>query len=173
MTARRRWFDRQFELGIPVEAFPDILERLRGTPARVEERVRGLDSTALTQRVGDTWSIQENVGHLWVTEALWEVRIDELASGASELHPADLQNRRTDAAGFNDRRLKDVLADFRASRAAIIAKLENFTEAQLATRALHPRLQKPMSAVDLSFFMAEHDDHHLARITEILRGRTC
>jgi uncharacterized damage-inducible protein DinB len=157
-------------LGIPAEAFPDIIERLRGTPARVEERVRGLDSALLTRRPNDTWSIQENVGHLWVTEILWEVRIDELAAGASELRPADLQNRRTDSAGFNDRRLKDVLADFRASRARIVAKLESFTEAQLVTRALHPRLQKPMSAVDLSFFMAEHDDHHLARITEILRG---
>ena len=105
-----------------------------------------------------------------VVESLWEGRIDELAAGASELRPADLQNRRTDEAGFNDRLLQDILAEFRASRARIVAKLESFTEAQLATRALHPRLQKPMSAVDLSFFMAEHDDHHLARITEILRG---
>lgn len=173
MTARRRWFDRQFELGIPVEAFPDLIERLRGTPARVEERVRGLNAAVLTRRQEDTWSIQENVGHLLDLEPLWEGRIDELAAGASSLRAADLQNRKTDEAGHNERPITELLREFRAARAGIVEKLESFTEAQLATRALHPRLQKPMTAVGLSFFMAEHDDHHLARISEILRGPTC
>jgi hypothetical protein len=40
MPAHRRWFDRKFELGLPPEAIPEIIERLRGTPARLEERFR-------------------------------------------------------------------------------------------------------------------------------------
>ncbi len=32
---------------------------------------------------------------------------------------------------------------------------------------VHPRLKQPMSMVDLFFFIAEHDDHHLARIREV------
>jgi len=31
----------------------------------------------------------------------------------------------------------------------------------------HPRLEQSMSVVDLSFFVAEHDDHHLATAAEI------
>jgi uncharacterized damage-inducible protein DinB len=169
LVSRRQWFDRQFESGIPVEAYPDIIERLRGTPARVEERVRRLDSAVLTNRVADTWSIQENVGHLVVVESLWDGRIDELAAGAEHLRPADLTNRRTEDSRFNGLDLAEILAEFRAARRNIVAKLEGLTPAQLATRAIHPRLQQPMSAVDLAFFAAEHDDHHLARITEILR----
>ena len=36
--------------------------------------------------------------------------------------------------------------------------------------ASHPRLATPMRLLDIAFFVAAHDDHHLARITEILRG---
>ena len=65
---RRVWFDRRFELGLPPEAFPDILERIRGTPARLEERIHGLESEVLTRRLNDAWSIQENVGHLHILQ---------------------------------------------------------------------------------------------------------
>jgi len=37
--------------------------------------------------------------------------------------------------------------------------------------ALHPRLQQPMRVLDMAFFTAEHDDHHLARMTELSRRR--
>jgi hypothetical protein len=35
---------------------------------------------------------------------------------------------------------------------------------QLLNTALHPRLKIPMRIVDLAYFVAEHDDHHLATI---------
>ena len=44
------------------------------------------------------------------------------------------------------------------------------TAAEQERTALHPRLGLPMRAVDHAFFVAEHDDHHLARITELLRA---
>ena len=37
---------------------------------------------------------------------------------------------------------------------------------------LDPRLRTPMRLIDLGFFVAEHDDHHLARITELLKTAT-
>ena len=37
---RRIWFERAFPLGIAIEACPDIMERLRGTPLRLAERSR-------------------------------------------------------------------------------------------------------------------------------------
>jgi hypothetical protein len=33
---------------------------------------------------------------------------------------------------------------------------------------LHPRLKQPMRLVDHLFFVAEHDDHHLAKIWELI-----
>jgi len=34
-----RWFERRFTFDLPLEAFPAILEPLRGTPVRIEEKV--------------------------------------------------------------------------------------------------------------------------------------
>jgi uncharacterized damage-inducible protein DinB len=165
---RRIWFDRRFELGLPPEAFPDLLERVRGTPARLEERVRGLGTEVLTARPGDRWSIQENVGHLLDLEDLWSGRLDDYDLGSSALRPADLDNRKTFQAYHNRREIADLLAEFRRARVAMVHRLEALTDAQVRRTALHPRLELPMSVVDLLFFLAEHDDHHLARISEVM-----
>jgi hypothetical protein len=38
----------------------------------------------------------------------------------------------------------------------------------LAHSLLHPRLKEPMRLVDHLFFVAEHDDHHLAWIWKLI-----
>ena len=123
MPGRRVWFERRFELGLPVEAFPDVVERVRGTPVRLEERVRGLESAKLTARTGDRWSIQEHVGHLLDLEELWAGRLDELMSGDEQLRAADLENRKTYEANHNDRLIEDLFAAFRAARSEVVTRL--------------------------------------------------
>ncbi len=167
---RRIWFNRKFDLGLPPEAFPDILERLRGSPARYEERLEGVPPAKLVRRLDDKWSIQENVGHMLDVEPLWATRLGELLAGATELQAADLTNRKTHEADYNARPLAPVLQGFRAARMAFVGRLEAVPESMLGRTALHPRLQQPMNITDLCFFVAEHDDHHLARMTEILRA---
>ncbi len=34
--------------------------------------------------------------------------------------------------------------------------------------ALHPRLNQPMRVIDLAQFVAEHDDHHIQTINELI-----
>jgi hypothetical protein len=41
------WFERQFEFSLPVELLPNLCARLRGTPARLEEVLRGRSHTIL------------------------------------------------------------------------------------------------------------------------------
>ncbi|MEJ2085597.1 MAG: DinB family protein [Acidobacteriota bacterium] len=166
---RRTWFDREFELGLPVEAFPDVLERVRGTPARLEDRVGGVPEEMRTLQLGGGWSIQENVGHLIDLEPLWAGRLDDLNAGVDRLRGADLENRRTHGAGHNRRRIEDLLSEFRDERMATVKRLEELSFEDLHRSSLHPRLEQPMTVVDLFFFVAEHDDHHLARISDILR----
>ncbi len=40
MNEVARWFERRFDFSFPVELYPNICVRLRGTPARLEEMVR-------------------------------------------------------------------------------------------------------------------------------------
>ena len=162
-----RWFDRTFDLGLAVSAFAPILGRLRSAPDRVDAAVRGLAPALLTRRTGDAWSIQEHVGHLLDLEPLWAQRLDDFDAGTPVLHPADLENRKTHEANHNARDIADLLAEFRRARLGIVRRLEDMGAAALSRVALHPRLQQPMSVVDLGFFVAEHDDHHLATIARL------
>jgi len=170
----RRWFDRKFELGLGADAAPELFERLARAPDRLADAVRGLPPAILTRQKEGKWSIQENVGHLFDLESLWDQRLDDYDSGASELRPADLANRKTHEAAHNDRAIADILDDFSAARRRIVEKLARMTPAELARTSLHPRLQQPMSVVDLCFFVAEHDDHHLRTIDELISKKvTC
>ena len=169
MTSRQPWFDRRFTFDIPVTAAAGLVERLRGTPVRLRERVAGLPVSRLVAKRGDQWSIQENVGHLWDLESLWMTRVEELEAGKAVLHAADLQNRRTHEANHNAKPIAELLSEFETARAALVLRLEALNEGDWLRSAKHPRLDVQMRLLDLAYFVAEHDDHHLATITELRR----
>lgn len=169
MTEIFAWVERSFDFSFPVELYPNLRVRLRGTPARLEETTRDLAPADLTARRGDKWSIQEHVGHLGDLEGLWATRVEELLGGAETLTAADMSNRSTHEAGHNDRPLEELLSTFRRARGRLVARLDGLAPADFRRVARHPRLEAPMRLVDLMHFAAEHDDHHLARIWEMRR----
>ncbi len=91
-------------------------------------------------------------------------RVEDFVDGRSELTVADLSNRSTDEARYNTRALDTILADFRRARMQMVGRLEQLDVALFAQALQHPRLKVPMRMVDHLFFVAEHDDHHLAII---------
>ena len=135
MSKLLKWTDRTFQFTFPVEVYPEMIERIRGTPARLEDRVRSIAPEILTKRDGERWSIQENAGHLLDLESLFQQRLDEYLAGADVLHAADMSNRKTYEADHNEVSIQKILTDFRAQRT------------QLATRAnvgrRHPKLSSP------------------------------
>lgn len=164
------WFERKFSFDFPIAWAPDLIERFRGTPARLEERLRGVPAPVLTRREREgTWSIQENAGHLLDLEPLWSRRLGDFLEGREELSAADLTNRGTHEAGHNDRPLGEILAAFRSARMREVERLEALTEADFARTALHPRLKTPMRLIDAVTFVCCHDDYHLARMGELMR----
>ena len=166
---RTEWFKRKFPLLDDNGVLPSIIERLAGTPARVEELTKDMDDQLLMVKPDDKWSIKEEIGHLSDLEPLWFGRLDDFISRLPELTPADLTNRKTHEANHNDIPLSTLLARFRQERGRLVAKLMSLDEDELLHAALHPRLKTPMRVIDLAYFVAEHDDHHLAAIREILK----
>jgi uncharacterized damage-inducible protein DinB len=163
------WAKREFDYeSIPAAHFPLIVERLRGTPARVEEKVKSLTPEILTNRYEDKWSIQEIIGHLWVVEALWDKRLDDFLQGREILSAADLSGKPTDKRTFIGMSLESLLKSFRKVRVDFVARLDELNEEQAAIKAQHPRLNKPMRLIDMIYFAAEHDDQHLARMTDLI-----
>ncbi|HXD32402.1 MAG TPA: DinB family protein [Pyrinomonadaceae bacterium] len=163
------WIERKFDFNFPVELFPEMIERLRGTPARLTDSVGGLAREVLTRRDGERWSIQENAGHLLDLEALVDGRLSEYEAGANALHAADMTNRKTYDGNHNDQPISRILEEFRAQRGDIVARLDSFEPEMFGRTAWHPRLGVPMRLVDMVFFQAEHDDFHMTRISELIR----
>ena len=139
-----------------------------GTPARLEETLRHGDRKALIAKAGEKWSAQEHAGHLLDLEPLWLARVDDYATATEQLTPADLTNRRTEEANHNERPLEDILTGFRAARETLLNRVDELDASFFARAIPHPRLKTPMRLVDHLYFVAEHDDHHLARIWELL-----
>jgi hypothetical protein len=95
--------------------------------------------------------------------------VDDFSAGGSELTPADLSNRKTHEANHNARDVEEILRGFRQARVQLLDRLDGQDTALFSRSMLHPRLKKPMRLVDHLYFAAEHDDHHLARIWELLK----
>ncbi len=165
-----KWFERKFEFSGTQNIFPSIVERLRGTPVRLRDKLSKITNDAdVVKKIKGSWSIIENIGHLIDLEPLWQGRLDDILNGREELRPVDLENTKTDAANYNDKDIRVLIKAFSEVRSVTIAKLEALNEGDVYKMAIHPRLKTPMRMMDLFLFVAEHDDHHLARITEISR----
>jgi hypothetical protein len=95
-------------------------------------------------------------------------RVDDFLTDGDTLTVADLRNRKTDEAKHNTRELIEILAEFRAARVRLLEHVEGFQPPFFARSKLHPRLKQPMRLVDHLHFVAEHDDHHLAKIWEMI-----
>lgn len=164
------WFGRQFTFdNLPLWMYANVVERLRGTPARLEDRLGALPAELLTRRDDERWSAQEHAGHLLDLGWLDHARLADYAGRREVLTAADVGNRKTHEARHNENSIGNILAAFRADRGELVRRLDELDEEFVSRSALHPRLQKPMRVIDWLFFVAEHDDHHLARITELLR----
>jgi uncharacterized damage-inducible protein DinB len=168
MSQVPNWYERKFEFSFPVELYPNLCIRLRGTPARLEEIVRAYPHERLAQKPKEKWSAQEHAGHLLDLEPLWIARVDDYLAGAAELTTADLSNRKTHEAGHNRRPIDEILADFRKARLRLVDRASGVDATLFARSIPHPRLKQPMRLVDHLYFVAEHDDHHLARLWELL-----
>lgn len=164
MSGVSLWYERQFEFAFPADLYPNLCIRLRGTPARIEELVRKCPRGIMTSKEGGKWSAQEHVGHLLDLEPLWLKRLEDFVDGRGELSTADLSNRKTFEANYNRRAIENILVDLRKSRMLFVERAASVDAALYSRVLLHPRLQKPMRLVDHLFFVAEHDDHHLASI---------
>ena len=169
MVERFLWFEREFSFDfLPVWMYPNVVERVRGTPARLEDLIRNAKPETWTRREDEKWSIQEQAGHLLDLEPLGMSRLDDYEAGRETLHAADIANRKTHEANHNAAAIDNILAAFRAERMLFVSRLDEYDEAFVQRVAFHPRLKMKIRVLDLAYFIAEHDDHHLSRISELI-----
>jgi len=162
-----KWFDRKFDFSNQQNIMPSIIERLIDTPIRLKHNLADLPDSILGEQLDGKWSILENLGHLADLEPLWQLRLNDILNGRELLTAADLKNNKTHQAGHNLKSKVSLLMDFETLRKQTIDQLRDLSVADIFKSSLHPRLRTPLRTMDLFLFVAEHDDHHLQRISEI------
>ncbi len=167
MTHQENWLEKNFDFDFPSSRYIEFLAFLRQTPTRLENLVESLPPDVLIRRDGDSWSIQENVGHFLTVESLFTGRLDDYQNNAETLRPARFEDNPTDKADFNTKDIQWILREFRAQREAYMQRLDALRPEDFGKVSLHPRLQKPMRLCDTLLFQVEHDRHHLLRIEEL------
>lgn len=158
------WFQRTFTSGLPTGMLPFYLERLEGTLCRIQKKVSGIPEEVLSKKLDGKWSVKENIAHLAEVDEIGFKRIDEIKNGISPMSPAVIQPGRD----YNVLPIKDIINFFENNRQRNLQKYKNLVSEDLHKSSLHPRLKIQMTPVDLACFEADHDDHHLVRINEIL-----
>lgn len=165
---RTKWIDRIFTFDIPEGWLPNILERLKGTSVRIEEMTGNLNNVDVLFKPNGKWSIKEHIGHLSDFEILHLTRLDDFNAGKEVLSAADMRNAKTLEAHHNEKDLAILISDFKLVRNDLINRFEKMNDETMRFKSLHPRLKVMVKPVDIAFFIAEHDDHHLADIREII-----
>ena len=170
MITQTPWTERKFDFNFPVGLFPVIVERLRGALMQLETMVKNIPDEKLSFKKTGKWSIKEVVGHLYDLEELWNGRIHDFLEHKHTLRAADMSNAKTTAANYNLKPINELLNQFSDARGKLLERVKDFDEATASLTALHPRLQTPMRLIDSLFFVAEHDDHELTKIRQIILG---
>jgi len=165
---RTNWFERVFPAIEDNGLLPGIIERLEGTPVRLAEKMKNLPADFNPQSADGKWSLKKEIGHLADIESLWFERLQQIIADDPDMKVADLTNRKTHDALHDSKTFNELIAEFKPQRKKFVASLRALKDEDLDKTSLHPRLKTPMKVIDLAFFVAEHDDHHLAQATSLI-----
>ena len=165
---RTKWVDRKFNLGIPEGWLPNVITRLSGVTIRLKDLTSNLSEESLSLQLNERWSIKEHIGHLIDLEDLHIGRITDFVNRKQTLRAADMSNKRTYSANHNEKPISNLIYEFDSKRNFLISTLKNLDDETQYFDSIHPRLNVPMKLVDMAFFTAEHDEHHITSIYEIL-----
>ena len=166
MIPQIAWTERKFEFNLPVGVFPVIVERLRGAPIRSQAMLRNATNQSLNQKSGEKWSVIEQLNHLCNCEEIWLGRVEDI------LARKEIFERRTLKTELQSKDSEILLRNFSNARNKLINLVEKMDEPTASLTINHPRLLRPIRLMDSLFSTAEHDDHHLAKIRELIRDFT-
>ena len=166
------WNDRTFVFGHKAEEFPLALDRLSATHVRMADMVKNVPDDLLSVKPGGKWSVKEHVGHLLIMESLWIARLDDLVMQRETMRPWNGTNADTDEANFNRQQMSKILSEFKTVRSAMVGYMRTLESEATSLTAWHERLNSRLNLVDHMWFIAEHDDHHLASIRLLISGKT-
>lgn len=142
---------------VPGNDAVEALEHLAMETPAFFESLRDLAEKGLTYAEGK-WTLKEVLGHLVDDERIFAYRILCLARGDATELPAFDEVLYVDSAGFEERSLDSLLAEYEAVRAATLSLLEELMPEAWLRRGTVSGYEA--SARGLAFHIAGHELHH-------------
>jgi uncharacterized damage-inducible protein DinB len=168
MIQQTPWVQRKFDFDIPIGLFPIIFSRLEGSLFRLNKLLQTAEEEQCSRNI-NAWSVKEHIGHLYDLEDLWWKRLNDFHLKKEVLTAADMSNAKTHEARHNEKTLGELFQLFTKERQKILETIYDFDKELLLRTSVHPRLKLSMRLIDSLYFVAEHDDHHIAAISGLLR----
>lgn len=166
---KTKWIERKFELNLPQDEFISVLRRLSETPGKIEKLIHLQEPGILTKKDGDSWSIQMHIGHLIDLEELHDGRINDFIEKKEVLRAADMRNKKTEDANHNQKDIEDLIVKLKEARKNFVNRFKELDDEVLTHVSIHPRLDQSMRPVDMAYFVAEHDEHHINSMIDLLK----
>ncbi len=143
----------------------DLADLLAAQGVATQRLIAPLDEAKALHRYGPgKWSVKEVIGHITDAERVFAYRAMRFARGdATPLSPFD-ETAYVSAAGFDRRRLADLLAELAAVRGASHAFFSTLSESEWRARGTASGHGVTVRA--LGCIAAGHELHHLAILRE-------
>ena len=148
---------------IPADADP--LPMLRQQPEQLQTLLTGVtDEQARQGYAPGKWSLKELLLHMTDAERIFGYRALRFARGDDQAVLGFDENTYAAESGANSRSMNDLVAEYKAVRAASLALFGSFTAEQLARGGTANG--NPVSVRALLYILTGHELHHLHIIQE-------
>jgi hypothetical protein len=152
-----------------MEALASILQRLQTQLSSLPALLEGVPRENLDQRVGDKWSVTENLAHLVRHTELTIERVERILAEQEPAFPAYRAEQDPDWPACRSRSFEQSFERLHAARAALVAAVERLTPGDLGRTGRHARFGPLSLRAWLDFYLV-HEGHHLYVITKRARG---
>lgn len=143
----------------------DVLEMLEAQLEETTSLLQGLAPETGDHRYGpDKWSIKEVVSHMIDTERVFAYRALRISRNDPTPLPGFEQDDYVREGNAAERSLDDLVAEFRAVRAASLALFRGMSQAMLPRRGVASGADLSVRAVP--WILAGHERHHLNILQE-------
>lgn len=141
----------------------DIMQLLRRQPDELSMLLQAVpDAQANQHPAPDEWSIKEVIGHICDIERVWAYQALRCARGDATPLPGFDYAAYVRIAGFNTRKLDDLVEEFSSQRHANVLCFETLTEAETARGGVAGDF--PMTVRARLYMMAGHVMHHVTSL---------
>jgi uncharacterized damage-inducible protein DinB len=144
----------------------DAVGTLAAQGKEIAALLESLDEEAIRARryAPGKWTVKEVIGHLIDDERIFAYRALCVARGEARPLPGFEENDYVAATNFVSRPLANLIAEYRAVRAATLTLFEPLTAAEWTRRGIVNGYEA--SVRGLAFHMAGHELHHLRTLRE-------